>query len=226
MKILALEFSTERRSAAVLGEGSPRSKVKARLVAEECISVSADGRDIGGLTLVERALAAAKREREDIDCLAVGLGPGSYTGIRSAIAIAQGWQLARDVKVLGVSSVDCLVAQTQAAGLRGKINFVIDAQRGEFYLASCLLDDAAPEPVGMLRLATRAEIQAREQRGELIVGPEVTRWFPKGREIVPDAATVAALANGREDFVAADQLQPIYLRETNFVKAPPPRRIE
>ena len=74
----------------------------------------------GNLALVERALAQANCRREEIAVVAVGLGPGSYTGIRSAIALAQGWQLGRGVKTLGISSVECLaLAQVmRKAGLR------------------------------------------------------------------------------------------------------------
>ena len=58
-----------------------------------------------------------------------------YTGIRSAISIAQGWQLARPIKLLGVSSADAVAAQAQTEGATGRVHVVIDAQRGEFYLA-------------------------------------------------------------------------------------------
>ena len=64
--------------------------------------------------MIESALRQAGLEREEIECIAVGLGPGSYTGIRAAIALAQGWQLARGVKLLGVSSAECLATQAQA----------------------------------------------------------------------------------------------------------------
>ena len=53
-----------------------------------------------------------------------------------AISIAQGWQLARGVKLLGIGSVECLAAQAQAEKIFGRVNVVIDAQRGEFYLAN------------------------------------------------------------------------------------------
>ena len=59
--------------------------------------------------------------------IAVGLGPGSYTGIRAAIAVAQGWQLARGIKLLGINSVECLAAQAQAGKIFGRVNVVIDA---------------------------------------------------------------------------------------------------
>ena len=45
--------------------------------------------------MIEDVLARSQMEREQIEVLAVGLGPGSYTGIRVALSMAQGWQLAR-----------------------------------------------------------------------------------------------------------------------------------
>jgi len=51
----------------------------------------------------------------------------------------------------------------------------------------------------------------------------VCRWFPQGRMVFPRAATLARLAANRAETVRGEQLEPIYLRATNFVKAPPPR---
>ena len=67
-------------------------------------------------------MADAKVERREIECIVVGLGPGSYTGIRGAIALAQGWQLASGVKLLGVSSVEGIAAQAQAEGIHGCVD--------------------------------------------------------------------------------------------------------
>jgi len=70
-------------------------------------NVGASSRQAGGtraLGMIESVLREAGLEREQIDVIAVGLGPGSYTGIRTALSIAQGWQLARGVKLLGISS--------------------------------------------------------------------------------------------------------------------------
>ena len=193
MKILALEFSSPRRSVAVL---------------EDAKALGESHEDAPGHTqafaLIERALSDAKIEREQIECIAVGLGPGSYMGIRIAIAIAQGWQLARSVKTTGISSVDALLRQ---AGPKARV--VIDAQRNEFYVAP------------PLRLATLDQINPNEP----IVGPEVTKWFPKGRIMFPEARVIALLAAEHQSFVSADKLEPIYLRQATFVKAPPPRTI-
>jgi len=221
MTILALEFSTERRSVAVQQSAAPDASGPA----VSSPSAASESRNVGALTLVDQALRASGIGRDQVDCIAVGLGPGSYTGIRSAIALAQGWQLARGTKLLGVSSVECLAAQARQSKLHGKVNFVIDAQRDEFYLAAYEIGAVSAQAITPLRLVTLAAVQARERAGELIVGPEVTRWFPGGHVLFPDAAVLAELAEGRDDFVPGEQLVPIYLREAKFVKAPPPRSI-
>ena len=53
----------------------------------------------------------------------------------------------------------------------------------------------------------------------------MTHWFPTGRVLFPRAATLGQLARDRTDFVAGERMEPIYLRETRFVKAPPPRTL-
>ena len=212
MKILALEFSSEQRSVAVQVDG-----VICGAAAES------GGRTTRALGLVERALQQAGVEREAVECLAIGLGPGSYAGIRAAIALAQGWQLARPVKVLGISSALSLAAAARSEKIMGKVSLVIDAQRHEFYLARYEVEAVGLRETEPLRIASRAEVQARSEAGDTLIGPEVTQWFPNGRLLFASAAALAGLASDRHDYVAAETLEPIYLRETCFVKAPPAR---
>ena len=214
MKILALEFSSDHRSVAVVVGGQLCGR------AEET-----GAREGHAFSLIEAALSAAGLQRESIDCLAVGLGPGSYTGIRSAIALAQGWQLARGTEILGISSVESLAAQAQAEKLFGRVNIIIDAQRSEFYFVRYEVSDSGCRVVAPLRLAGREEILALVRAGETVLGPEVTSEWSTGRRLFPDAAIVGQLASQRSDFVPGEKLEPIYLRETRFVKAPPSRVI-
>jgi hypothetical protein len=72
-------------------------------------------------------------------------------------------------------------------------------------------------------LVSQPVVVEHEQAGETLVGPEVGHWFPQGRTVFPRAATLAKLALDRADFVAGENMEPIYLRKTSFVKAPPPR---
>ena len=207
MMILALEFSSERRSAALACGG--------RVLAEAVEQTGGRGTD--ALGLIEKVLTEAGVFREAIEAIAIGLGPGSYTGIRAAIAVAQGWQLARGVKLLGVSSADAIAAQAQAEQFYGRVNVVIDAQRGEFYLAVREISPSGGREISPLKIVTRAEVEALKSAGEACVGPE------QKTQIYPPAAQVAHLAGARTDFVPGEKLEPIYLREANFVKAPPPQ---
>lgn len=216
MKTLALEFSSPQRSVAVSDLGAGARVVEA---------VETGGRETKAFGLIESVLRQAQLEREQIECLAVGLGPGSYNGIRAAIALAQGWQLARGTKLLGISSADCVAAEAQARGLNGLATVVIDAQRGEFYLADYELGPGECRVLKPLRLGGLADVQARQQDGSCLLGPEVDQWFQDGRVVLPGAAALARLAASRTNFASGDKLVPIYLRETQFVKAPPPRKV-
>ena len=217
MKILALEFSSPQRSVAVV-----QGRAEGTLPASSEV-VEGGGKATRAFSLIEEALRQSQLEREQIECLAIGLGPGSYTGIRAAIALAQGWQLAREVKILGLSSADAIAAQAQAEGLTGQVAVVIDAQRGEFYLATYEVGAAGWRQLQPLGLARLVEVQSAEQAGHAVVGPEATNWFPTARVIFPRASTLGRLALGRTDFVAGEKVEPIYLRPPAFVKAPPPR---
>jgi tRNA threonylcarbamoyl adenosine modification protein YeaZ len=216
MKILALEFSSAQRSVAVA------QTVNGTAVASVNEVVDTGSGATPALAMITEVLSGAKLVREQIECLVLGLGPGSYTGIRASLALAQGWQLARGVKLIGVSSVECLASQAQAEGMTGRVTVVIDAQREEFYVATCEMTDRQ-RSISPLGIETRAEVNKRAQAGEVLIGPEVSRWFPQARDLFPRAATQARLAAGRNDFVRGDQLEPIYLRAAGFVKARPPR---
>ena len=214
MKILAIEFSSDQRSVAILNGGDVLGR------AEET-----GGRTARAFGLIERALAEAKLEREAIECIAVGIGPGSYAGIRAGIALAQGWQLARGIPLLGISSVECLAAQALAAGISGPVTIAIDAQRNEFYCASYELASQHCNLIAPLRLVSFDEALVHAARSQMIVWPNLQPRFPQSRVLLPDAAMLGQLASTRTDFINGAALEPIYLRETTFVKAPPPRVI-
>jgi len=217
MTILALEFSSPQRSVAVARAGR---------VLGEVIETGAGLRPDqkagarGAFSMIEAVLHEAKLEREQIEILAVGLGPGSYTGVRVALSMAQGWQLAHGAKLLGVNSMECLAAQAQAERIFGRVDVMVDAQRNEFYLATYEISADGWNAIGSLRIVTAEEIQSRAGTREILIGPEVTRWFPGGRTIFPHAAILARLAVERDGLVAGEKLEPIYLREANFAKVP------
>jgi tRNA threonylcarbamoyladenosine biosynthesis protein TsaB len=220
MKILALEFSSPQRSLAVVQHADDsRSWI-------EHEAVETGSGPSHPLEMLERVLRQSGLDREQLHGLVVGLGPGSYTGIRAAIAFAQGWELARAVNLQGVSSAECLAAQAQAEGLLGRVAVVIDAQRGEFYLANYEITASGWREVEPLRLVSQDYAIQRDRAGEILIGPEVGRWFPSGRTLFPRASTLGRLALSRPpNFIPGEKMEPIYLRPTSFLKAPPPRHM-
>jgi tRNA threonylcarbamoyl adenosine modification protein YeaZ len=182
-------------------------------------------------------------EREDVECVALGLGPGSYTGIRIAIALAQGWQLARGVKLLGLSSADCVAAQAHAAGWIGRLELIMDAQRHGWGCATYEIDSTGwreISPFRLFQLATDSRSHPAPRRAEAKGGANGARPLShfsvrlrrteredpfEERPFCPDAAMLAQLASSRTDFVSGEALAPIYLIDAEFVKVPAPKPI-
>ena len=205
--ILALEFSSNRRSVAI----ADGKDVLAR--------VETDDVKKPPLTLIDEALKKANLNRAAIETIGIGIGPGSYTGIRSAIAVAQGWQLAREIQLCAISSAEVLAATAHSNGRRGKTHFIIDAQRNEYYHCTWeLTDDEQTEitPLNIINVAKAAELEA--------YGPDAIE-FPCCEPLYPNATVLAQLADKQNNFIAGCDIEPIYLRQTDFTKAPPPRQL-
>jgi tRNA threonylcarbamoyl adenosine modification protein YeaZ len=149
---------------------------------------------------VDSVVERAGVDRDAIEALAVGLGPGSFTGARVGLALARGLSLALGIPAAGVSTLDALAHG--AAGGRA----VIDARRGEVFVAGPLA--CAPEAVRDLLGATLVGNGAIRYRATLEAAGATVPPDDDPRH-VPHARNHAALAVG---FAAADQLQPIYVR--------------
>ncbi len=220
MKILALEFSTGHRTVAALDtEALDTAHVPAIEIEE------VQGRSVRACAMIESALRKAGLARESVDTVAVGLGPGSYAGIRSAIAFALGWHVARAVRLVGISSVECLAAGLGAKGESGSVLAAVDAQRGEFYLAGYELGPTGWREVEPLHLASGEELERRVRAGARVVGPDIPSGIRGVRRVYPDAGILARLAVDRVGLETGARLEPIHLRPARFVKAPPPRAV-
>ena len=107
--------------------------------------------------LAERGIA-----RGDIACVCVGRGPGSFTGVRIAMATAKGIASALEVGLVGVSSLDAVAWGVWEFGARGEVVVVADAMRKEVYPVRYLVDDA-----GAHRLEADRVVKADLAAGEL-----------------------------------------------------------
>ena len=201
MKILALDFSTLRRSAAIVDENG-------NLIS----SANQQPQRAGSpFPLIAETLGSISPFK--IDAISIGLGPGSYTGIRSSIAIAQGWNLARNLPAAGISSAEAIAFAAVAKGLHGEVEVVIDAQRNELYSAIYNLTSDAFSLIRPLKILPQPETKR-------LIGPEANRWNKEAIIIEPGAVAIGKLAARCQNFVSPETLEAIYLREPSFVKAP------
>jgi len=185
MLILAFDTATDVATSA--------------LVADDEVLGERASRAVTLLEDVDALLRQAGAHTRELQGLAVGIGPGSFTGVRIGLSTARGLALALDLPVAGVSTLDAL-----AAGAPGALP-VIDARRREVFVPGRVL---APADV---------EIEA----SRLCVGNGAVRYRElleaKGAEIPPDgddrhlprARFHAALA---KDFGPAEEVEPLYLR--------------
>ena len=106
--------------------------------------------------LAERGIA-----RGDIACVCVGRGPGSFTGVRIAMATAKGIASALEVGLVGVSSLDAVAWGVWEFGARGEVAVVADAMRKEVYPVRYLVDDAGAHRLEVDRVV-KADLAAEE----------------------------------------------------------------
>jgi len=138
------------------------------------------------LLLVEEVLAAAETDWDAVARIAVGVGPGSFTGLRLGIATARGLAQARDLPLVGVSSLAALAVGADLA--------VIDARRGEVFAA-------APGVFGPVALKPE-ELADRIRSGWVTVGDGAVRF----REPLERAGAVIPADDAPQHRVSALQI--------------------
>lgn len=158
MYVLAFDTANEVIAIGV-GIMNPESRSIALVASSEVAARRASNTQL--LPRIDAVLAEHEIRREDIACVAVGRGPGSFTGVRIAMATAKGSASALGVGLIGVSSLDAVAWNVQAAGGRGPLVVVADAMRKEVYPVRYALDEEGVERLDSDRVV-KAEDAARE----------------------------------------------------------------
>lgn len=114
------------------------------------------------LECVDAVLGEAGVSRGEIACVACGRGPGSFTGVRIAMATAKGIASALYVALIGLSTLDAVAWGAWESGARGEVLVAADAMRREIYPVTFSLSDA-----GVVRLDNDRVIKATSLAGEL-----------------------------------------------------------
>ena len=219
MKILALDTSTEYCSVALWQDGA---------VTERCELVGQKHSELL-MEMLDALLHEAGVKIAQLDGIAFGMGPGSFTGVRIACGVTQGLALGANLPVAGVCTLEALA---EASG-KPRVIAALDARMGEIYHAAYQLQDGAWSAASQPRLC-------KPEDAPPLPGDD---WFGAGSgfamhgkalneryagqipgmdsSAVPQAAAIAALgaaqfASGR-GMDAAEAL-PLYLRDKVALK--------
>lgn len=198
MTTLAIETSTVQGSMAILDDG--------HVIFTERFPAD---RSLGSTLFpcLQRALEAAPRP----DRIAVGLGPGSYSGVRIAIAAAIGLELASEAKLFGLPSI--LALETDAS----KYIAIGDARRASFYFALVENGECAAGPTLLDEAALKSALAANPTLP--VFASDSIEAAPRLEICFPSAEHLARLAEAGRGIVATGNPEPIYLRDPHITQA-------
>lgn len=219
-RILAIETATEACSAALL-------------CGDEVISrCQIAPRDHGQLILqmVDDLLAEAGLAVTQLDALALGRGPGAFTGVRIATGVVQGIAFAADLPVARVSTLMALAHGGWRETGRCQVLAAMDARIGELYVAgyrfgglgavpACEIDEClcapalAPRPAQGGWYAVGSGWQAYQAVLEPMFADLVEACEPARLPLAEDVARLGAAYFKAGDVVVAEQALPVYLRD-------------
>jgi tRNA threonylcarbamoyladenosine biosynthesis protein TsaB len=195
MKILALELSSGRGSIAWLEDDR-----------EPFVRTFANDRRHSGLFFENLQLCS--REFGAPDVIVVGLGPGSYAGVRIAVATAVGLRAASATKLIGIASICGMDSAARGYCVIG------DARRASFFFGRVSDGRLMEEP--SLHSRVELEIKIRESSVPLYAAEPLPQ-FPSVLLAYPSARRLAEVARDQAGEIADTRsLEPIYLREPHI----------
>lgn len=215
-KILAIETATNSCSVAL--------RIGGDIVTLDEVGNNVHSRVL--LSMVERLLLKASLKPDELEAVAVGQGPGSFTGLRIGVGVGQGLAYGANCPMIGVSSLDALALQAQSNGV---VLAGTDARMGEIYWCQYQKTDDQINRIGDLRVDAPSKISVDKGVSKVaLVGnawAEYLAELPKDllkiiehQESVfyPSAVALLELAEKKFDageVVSAIEFTPIYVRD-------------
>ncbi|UCX04629.1 tRNA (adenosine(37)-N6)-threonylcarbamoyltransferase complex dimerization subunit type 1 TsaB [Shewanella glacialimarina] len=218
LRVLALDTCTESCSAALTIDG----KVYARTVdapREHSQRI---------LPMVDELLKEAQVKLADIDVIAYGRGPGSFTGIRICTSMTQGLALGIDLPVIGISTLAAMAQMAITTHHAEQVFCTIDARMNEVYVGQFVAKEGIATLVGIEHVCSPQEVELHLDGSKAIIacgtGFEV---YPALLELAdniqlqdklkyPDAKAMLTLAEygvSQHQHTSVDELAPVYIRD-------------
>lgn len=215
MNLIAIEASTETLSLAVSQRGEVR----------ELEMAGGPNASANLLPSLQKLMAEIQMSWSQIDAVAWGRGPGSFTGLRTACAVAQGIGFAHDLPLLGVDTLAACAQQAsrcmkmQSRSHHGAWVVAVDARMNEIYLARYAEGAWRQPSAGEFELIAPHDLKL--QNSDLLCGnahrayPELAAAASDAVFAVPTAGAILELAPeliALGVHCAAEQAVPLYVR--------------
>ncbi len=221
MLVLALETATERASAALVAGAEVGAAWHAETAGDLCRRFAPE---------IARLVARGGLDFDEVELVAIGLGPGSFTSLRIGLATAKAVALAREVPLVGASSLEALAWRNKSE-YDGLLCPILDAKRGDLYASvyrtagpamrqveaemvvkpealAAKLSPYHDEPVTFF-----GRFEAEQARAIKTTSP--SGWRVLTGPVYPQAEAIAELGRSRYESRGADELaslRPIYVR--------------
>lgn len=215
MIILAIDTSTDYLSLAILKD----DKVLARFHKKSSMRHS-----ILLVPTIDRILKDAGLKIKDIDCFAISIGPGSFTGLRIGVTVVKGLAYTLKKPIVAVPTLD--VIAMNAKNYKGVISTVLDARKNKVYASLYRSDGNIIKKISKYLLLPLEELLKKTEKydkvlflGDTVISPglrinsksrtenKVNDWYPKA-EII---ARLAAQDFKKKRFVRPEDLEPMYI---------------
>lgn len=222
MNLLAIETSSSIGSIALGRDGH---------VEQRLIESPREQTELA-LPLIEELLHAQELRLESLDALAFGRGPGAFTGLRIAAALAQGLGMSMGLPLVGVSSLAVAALGVCRKSGASRVLVCVDARMGEVYWAAFEARDGAVIALTDERIGRPADVDVPDSGPWVLAGDglaaypaDVERFAAVTSramfEVVPSACNLLPLAE-RElaagHTLTPDSARPIYLRDSSAWK--------
>ncbi len=229
-KYLAIDASTEACSVALMVDEQ---------VFQE-FELCPQSHSLMLLPMVDRLLKKAACQLSELDGLVFGRGPGSFTGVRIGVGVAQGLAFAADLPVVGVSTLQAMAQTAYEKYQQTEVITAIDARMSEVYcglyrldsdgIMSPVVDEAVLPPSDVASYLREYTSQAYgvgtgwDAYHDILASLKTNQGSPE--VLYPDASvmlTIAHKAFSLGQAVSAEQAQPVYVRDTVSWKKLPGR---